>query len=197
MGNAPNVIQRFFVTPDSAVLEILGSFPTANAVTPASNDAVFVGYAPSVVEAALVTPTGGSVLIGSAPVLVVTGVTKVPDAGVVSTLGQAPLLNLSITPDTVDLGLFGDVPTASEGSFVNTVTGTASLAGNIPSILGGAVSNPGAGALAIVGSVPKSAFTITPGTAVLTLVSTTPGVRNPNWSNINTAQTPNWQLIAA
>jgi hypothetical protein len=197
LGFVPEIRQAFFVSPDTVDLSLLGFAPIVNAAIPATNDAVFVGHAPNVVQDALVTPTGGSVIVGSAPVIAVTGITKVPGTASLNIVDNAPEIATQVFVPTGTINIASDQPFAFEGSFVNTVVGAASFVGHAPSLLGGFVSNPGSQSLAIVGSIPKTAFTITPVTGTLSIVGTTSGVRNPNWTNVNTSQTPNWELIAA
>ena len=200
VGVAPKTVLAVAITPNVASLAIATFVPgiaRSSTANPGVRALSLSGQVPSVALGAAITPTGSSVIVGSAPVIAVTGITKVPGTASLNIVGNAPEIATQVFVPTGAINIASDQPLVSEGSFVNTVVGAASFVGHVPSLLNGVVSNPGSQSLAIVGSIPKTAFTITPDTGTLSIVGTTSGVRNPNWTNVNTSQTPNWELIAA
>jgi hypothetical protein len=82
---------------------------------------MFQGHAPSLVREEVVTPTGGAVLIGSAPVVIVRESVKTPGSGAVNILGFVPDVTQSrvITPASGNLFLVGSAPVLKNPNWVN------------------------------------------------------------------------------
>jgi hypothetical protein len=82
---------------------------------------------------------------------------------------------------------------------ITPAVGAATIAGVAPGSVVGTAITPSAGGLSVVGQVPgiARAVVITPSTGALVVVGSRPTVNNPNWSNIDDAQTPNWLPVAA
>jgi len=67
---------------------------------------------PGVAEGQVVTPTGGAVVVGSAPVVLVSGLVK--------------------TPATATLDLFGRIPTVAQSRVIRPPSGQLVLVGGVP-----------------------------------------------------------------
>jgi hypothetical protein len=73
------------------------------------------------------------------------------------------------------------------------------LASAAPSSEVGRVVIPGTGSASFATTTPlvQPKFLVTPGTARLVIVTSTPKRNAPNWGTINDTQFPNWIQIAA
>jgi hypothetical protein len=93
---------------------------TATTYTPGTGSINVQGHAPSVVSEEVVTPTGGAVLIGSAPVVIVRESVKTPGSGAVNILGFVPGVTQSrvITPASGNLFLVGSAPVLKNPNWV-------------------------------------------------------------------------------
>lgn len=101
--------------PGVGSLSLSGSAPQTNTTyTPSTGAINAQGYAPSLVREEVVTPTGGAVLVGSAPVVVVRESVKVIP--------------------TRPVGITGIRPTIATGRFVTPTTGSVTLVGRSPEI---------------------------------------------------------------
>ncbi len=85
------------------------------------------------------------------------------------------------------------------GTIIEPSVGLVLVAGAAPVALRGVVRAPGTANLSLVGHAPGVALSTvrTPPTGSMSLAGSTPTVNNPNWVNVNDAQTPNWLPVAA
>ena len=92
--------------------------------TPAVGSLTLAGIAPSVVTGQVITPTGQTVIIGSAPSVVVSGYVITPAVGSLSIVGAAPGVAQSkvITPSTGVLILVGGTVIISNPNWIPIVT---------------------------------------------------------------------------
>jgi hypothetical protein len=121
-GVAPLSVVGGFSQPDTGSLNVAGQTPeTATTYTPGTGSINVQGHAPSLVREKVVTPTGGAVLIGSAPVVIVRESVKTPGVGAVNILGRVPAVAQSkvITPASGNLFLVGSAPVLKNPNWVN------------------------------------------------------------------------------
>jgi hypothetical protein len=130
IGSAPVVIVVIerVKTPGTGVLGFVGKLPlflpqlsSGTTYTPGTGSINVQGHAPSLVREKVVTPTGGAVLIGSAPVVIVKESVKTPGVGAVNILGRVPAVAQSkvITPAAGQLNLVGSAPVLKNPNWVN------------------------------------------------------------------------------
>jgi hypothetical protein len=107
---------------------------------------------PPIVQTGII-PSGGAVLIGSAPVVVVIERVKTPGTGVLGFVGELPQLRVDFfaTPAANDAVITGHAPSLAFSSVSQTFTGAASLAGVVPTGSVNAVRIPQALSLSLVG----------------------------------------------
>jgi hypothetical protein len=81
-----------------------------------------------------IVPSGGTVLIGSAPVVIVVERVKTPGTGVLGLVGGLPQLRVDFfaTPAANDAVITGHAPSIAFSSVSQTFTGAAALAGVAP-----------------------------------------------------------------
>jgi hypothetical protein len=110
---------------------------------------------PPIVQTGII-PSGGAVLIGSAPVVVVIERVKTPGTGVLGFVGELPQLRVDFfaTPAANDAVITGHAPSLTFSSISQTFTGAASLAGVAPLSVVGDISQPGTGSINLVGQTP-------------------------------------------
>jgi hypothetical protein len=115
VGAAPTVLDGKVATPAAASLDVVGHAPALHSDVFVPAGAVGVaGFAPGVAQSEVVTPTGGAVVVGSAPVVLVSGLVKVPG--------------------TASLNLFGRIPTVSQSRLIRPPAGQLTLVGGTPII---------------------------------------------------------------
>ena len=168
------------ITPDAGAVVSAGSAPFIDAGIPVpSGTATIQGYAPVISAQAIITPnTGAITATGEIPTSVYGFVTQPTPAALVAT-GQLPII---------------------QRTAILTPTGGVAIVGSVPSVVvAGTVKVPGTVALSLVGAAPTIAtsIVITPAKGTLMLAGSAPVISNPNWTNINDSQTPNWVPVAA
>ncbi len=89
----------------------IGDWGSENSFVPGTGAIGITGHAP-IVDSGVI-PTGATVIVGSAPVVVVIEKVKTPGTATVNIVGQAPTVieDIRRTPDTKDLDLVGFAPT--------------------------------------------------------------------------------------
>lgn len=125
-----------------------------------------------------VVPTGGAVIVGSAPSVIVIGSAKIPGSGALGLVGHAPSLlqDYRIVPAANDLILAGGLPDIDISSVITVPTGSASIVGAAPLAVVGTIVQPGAADLSLVGQSPEQDSAITPATANVLVQGHAPGV---------------------
>ena len=121
-GVAPIVVDEQVRIPGTADLDLVGQAPRLDSgVVPGVGSLVAAGFAPDVSQGEVVTPTGGAVLIGSAPVVIVRESVKTPLTRALVLVGQIPGVAQSkvITPPTGQLVLVGSAPVLKNPNWVN------------------------------------------------------------------------------
>lgn len=154
----------------------IGDWGSENTVIPDTGNLSIQSTAP-VVDSGVI-PTGGAVLIGSAPSVVVVERVKTPGSGSLGLVGHAPSLlqDFRIVPAANDLVLVGGLPDLDISSVITVPTQALSIVGAAPVAVVGQVAQPGTGALNVIGQAPGQDVSIIPGSVSLNLQGNAPGV---------------------
>jgi hypothetical protein len=154
----------------------IGDWGSENTVIPDTNSLSIQTTAP-VVDSGVI-PTGGAVLVGSAPSVVIFERIKIPGSAVLGIVGHAPtvLQNFRITPAANDSILVGAAPEIDLSTIITPSTATVSVVGAASTAVIGQIAQPGTGALNILGHAPEQDFSLTPGSASVNLQGDVPGV---------------------
>ena len=154
----------------------IGGWGSEGVVIPDAGNLSVQSAAP-VVDSGVI-PTGGAVITGSAPVVLVVGNVKQPGSGQVSTVGHLPsiLIDYRVQPAANDAVLQGYPIDIELSSVITPATGVVSLTGVAPTVAEGRLAFPGTGSLTAAGQTPEQDSSITPAGASLSLVGAAPGV---------------------
>jgi hypothetical protein len=153
----------------------IGDWGSENSFVPGVG-ALSIQSQPPIVQTGII-PSGGAVLIGSAPVVIVIERVKTPGTGVLGFVGELPQLRIDFfaTPAANDAVITGHAPSLAFSSISQTLA--VNILGRVPAVAQSKVITPAAGQLNLVGSAPV--------------------LKNPNWVNIDDSQTANWVAVAA
>jgi len=122
VGAAPELIDGQVRIPGTADLDLVGAAPSlAVGVFVPAGAVDVVGQVPGTAEGQVITPTGGAVIVGSAPVVVLRGQVRIPPTRALTLVGQIPGVAQSrvITPAAGQLSLVGGTPIIKNPNWVN------------------------------------------------------------------------------
>ena len=103
-------------------MSTVGHLPIQDYGIPTQTGAIGItGNAPGVAESEVITPTGGAVIVGGIPSVVVRGSVKTPITAALTLVGAAPKVSQSrvITPPTGAIAITGSAPIINNPNWVN------------------------------------------------------------------------------
>jgi len=149
---------------------VLGSI-----VTPDVYNVGVVGYVPITIYESILVPTGGTVLTGSDPTVVVGGEVITTVTGAISTTGYAPSTQFGLLGGW-GFGPWGEGQWGTNDQYVYLATGSVSITGYAGSLVRSTLFQPDAAVLSFAGSLPEVSKSVAPDSAIATIEGQAPDI---------------------
>jgi len=154
----------------------IGPGPTVSLgyfATPGVYNVGITGYIPSLFFENIVVPTGGSVLTGSDPTVVVGGKVIPTVTGSISTTGYAPSTQFGLLGGW-GFGPWGAGQWGTNDQYVYLATGSVSITGYAPSIFRSILFQSNPAVLSFAGSLPEVSKSVAPDSGTITATGYAP-----------------------